>query len=257
MFWRPPVRFAHPDNKLSGPPEPLHAASGGESDPKIEPIDNGLALPAAARHNSEHPMTTHDPRDLEWQRRYEQNDTPWDKGTVAPPLADYFKTHAITGRVLVPGCGRGHEVRALAAQSNCLVTGLDFAPGAVADATQLTAEAGLSASARFVVGDFFRPLPEMMDAFDWLVEHTCFCAIEPRRRPDYVRAAAAVLRVGGKIFGIFYLTPDVEAGPPFAVSVDELGTLFGAQFAILENWIPTASFPGRESRERVLVLQKR
>jgi cyclopropane fatty-acyl-phospholipid synthase-like methyltransferase len=201
-------------------------------------------------------MTSHDPRDLEWQRRYHQNDTPWDKGTVAPPLAHYLRTHAITGRILVPGCGRGHDVRALAAQPDCSVIGLDLAPVAVADATRLTAEAGLSATARFIVGDFFQLPPEMIGVFDGLVEHTCFCAIDPRERVDYVRSAAAALRAGGKIFGIFYLTPDVEAGPPFAVSMDELATLFEPHFAMLDHWIPTASFPGRENRERMLIFQK-
>jgi SAM-dependent methyltransferase len=202
-------------------------------------------------------MPTHNPADLEWQRRYEEKDTPWDKGAVAPPLLDYLKTHAIAGRVLVPGCGRGHEARALAPQPGCSVTGLDLAPVAVADATRLTAEAGLSASAHFITGDFFQLPPEMLGAFDWLVEHTCFCAIEPRQRTDYVRSAAASLRTSGKIFGIFYLTPDVEAGPPFAVSMEELTALFEPHFTIVDSWVPTVCFPHREDRERVVIFQKR
>jgi SAM-dependent methyltransferase len=202
-------------------------------------------------------MTKHDPRDLEWQRRYAESDTPWDKGTAAPPLAHYLKSHAITGRVLLPGCGRGHDARALAAQPDCTVTGLDLAPEAVAEAARLADEAGLSANARFVQGDFFQLAPKMTGDFDWLVEHTCFCAIDPVMRPDYVRSAAATLRAGGKFFGIFYLTPDVEVGPPFKSSMEELTTLFGPHFVILEDWVPEVSFPGRENRERVLILQKR
>ena len=202
-------------------------------------------------------MPTPNPADLEWQCRYEANDTPWDKGAPAPPLVDYLRTNALTGRILVPGCGRGHDVRALAAQPGCSVVGLDLAPSAVTDATQLTAKAGSSASAHFVLGDFFQLDPELLDAFDWLVEHTCFCAIEPRLRADYVRSAASALRAGGRIFGIFYLTPDVEAGPPFAVSMGEITALFEHHFLILESWVPTACFPHREGRERVVLFQKR
>ena len=201
--------------------------------------------------------TAHDPRDLEWQRRYEESDTPWDKGIAAPPLTHYLQTHAITGRVLVPGCGRGHDVRALAARPDCTVVGLDLAPNAVTDATRLTAEAGLSASARFVLGDFFRLSPEMTGAFDWVMEHTCFCAIDPSLRVDYARSAAAALRPGGRMFGIFYLTPRDEAGPPFGATMEELAALFGLHFVILEDWVPTVSYPGRENRERVLLLRKR
>ena len=201
-------------------------------------------------------MSTHDPRDLEWQRRYEQSDTPWDKGIAAPPLTQYLQSHPISGRVLVPGCGRGHDVRALAAQPGCTVTGLDLAPTAVSEAERLATEANLGTSTQFIVGDFFKLPPERVGAFDWLVEHTCFCAIEPNLRPDYVRAAAAALRPGGKIFGIFYLTPDVETGPPFAASMRELRALFTPRFTEVNQWVPTVSFPGRENREWVLILQK-
>ncbi len=203
-------------------------------------------------------MISHDPRDLEWQRRYEQSDTPWDKGVPAPSLVRFLEKNAITGRVLVPGCGRGHEVRLLAVQAGCAATGLDLSPLAVAEARRLAAEAGIDATrGNFLVGDFFQPAPDMNGAFDWVVEHTCFCAIEPSLRPDYVRAAAAVLRPGGKLFGIFYLNPDTETGPPFAVAKEELDRLFDPHFVLLEEWVPGETFPGRENRELVRILCKR
>jgi SAM-dependent methyltransferase len=202
-------------------------------------------------------MISYDPHDLEWQRRYEQNDTPWDKGTPAPALLRFLREKAISGRVLVPGCGRGHEVRALGMQPDCSAVGLDLSPTAIADATQLAAQAGMGAAASFIVGDFFHLPSEMNGAFDWLVEHTCFCAIEPRQRPDYVRAASSALRAGGKVFGIFYLNPDTKSGPPFAVSREELSDLFEPHFTLLEQWVPEGSFPGRENRELVRILQKR
>ncbi len=121
-------------------------------------------------------MALHNPRDLEWERRYEQNDTPWDKGAAAPPLVAYLK-NAIAGRVLVPGCGRGHDVRALAAQPKCEAVGLDLAPMAVEDAKVLVVKAGLEQSAMFVLGDYFKMPVDMIGAFDWVVEHTCFCAL--------------------------------------------------------------------------------
>jgi methyl halide transferase len=202
-------------------------------------------------------MVSHDPRDLEWQRRYQEKDTPWDKGAAAPALARYLKESAICGRVLVPGCGRGHEARALGGQPDCAVTGLDLAPGAVEEATRLAVEAGLEKAVRFVVGDFFKMPRDMEGTFDWIVEHTCFCAIEPGRRADYVRAAVSGLKTGGDFFGIFYLNPDTESGPPFAVTKKELSELFDPHFKLVEEWVPEESFVGREKRELVRILRKR
>jgi SAM-dependent methyltransferase len=198
-----------------------------------------------------------DPRDLDWQRRYEQNDTPWDKGAPAPALQRYLQGNAISGRVLVPGCGHGHEVRALAERPACSAVGLDLSSTAIAEANRFAVQPGVGSSVTFVTGDFFQLTPEMTGTFDWLVEHTCFCAIEPRLRPDYARAAASALRTGGKIFGIFYLNPETESGPPFAVTREELARLFAADFMLREEWLPAESFPGREGREWVRILQKR
>jgi SAM-dependent methyltransferase len=197
----------------------------------------------------------HEPRDLDWQRRYEANDTPWDKGEASPVLVDFLRSGRIAGRVLVPGCGRGHDARALAAQADTFVVGLDISPAAVAQAKNLTPNTTTNLS--FVAGDFFTLPRELTRSFDWLVEHTCFCAIEPRQRAHYVAAAAQALRGGGKIFGIFYLDPQSDAPPPFPVTREELSALFGPRFDLLEEWVPKSSFPGREQRELVRILQRR
>lgn len=196
-------------------------------------------------------------RDLEWERRYAENDTPWDKGTPAPPLVSYLQMHSIAGRVLVPGCGRGHDVRALAAQLDTHVVGLDISPLAIAGAQDLAESSACADRMEFLVGDFFALPPPLPGSFDWLVEHTCFCAIEPRQRPAYVRAAASALKPNGKIFAIFFVNPDTETGPPFKVSTEELSQLLEPHFRLLEEWEPQETFPGREGRELVRILQRR
>jgi methyl halide transferase len=194
--------------------------------------------------------------DLEWQRRYEENDTPWDKGAAAPALIKFLREKQIAGRVLVPGCGRGHEVRALGTQPQATVIGLDLSAQAIAQARELSAHLSQQ-RVDFTEGDFFHLPADFITSFDWLVEHTCFCAIEPRQRPDYVLAASTALRTGGKIFGIFYINPDTENGPPFAVSKEELSEWFDPHFVLLDEWVPAESFPGRERRELVRIMQKK
>ena len=74
---------------------------------------------------------------MDWNRRYEENDTPWDKGEAHPVLRDMLAHDALSGRVLVPGCGSGHDVRELA-RHGLEVVGLDVAPLALERAPLLS-----------------------------------------------------------------------------------------------------------------------
>ncbi len=148
-------------------------------------------------------------------------------------------------------------MRALGAQPDISAVGLDLSVAAIAQAKALSPQPPSDMDISFIVGDFFKLPSKLKRSFDWLVEHTCFCAIEPRQRPDYVLAASSALRTGGKIFGIFYLNPDTESGPPFAVSKKELSELFAPKFTLLEEWVPAEGFSGREDRELVRIMQKR
>jgi SAM-dependent methyltransferase len=186
-----------------------------------------------------------------WEGRYLAGDTPWDKGTPAPPLADYLREHKIDGEILVPGCGFGHEVRLLASRG-ARVTGLDIAPSAVLQARQFAP----AADERYLCGDIFHPDPELQNRFDWVVEHTCFCAIRPEQRELYRKGVLSVLKAGGRMFAIFYLNPEAEEGPPFRVGERELDLMFGGLFEEEARWTPSCAFPGREGREQVRVLRK-
>ena len=92
--------------------------------------------------------------------------------------------------------------------------------------------------------------------FDWLFEHTLFCAIPPARRDDSVAAAARWVRPGGNYLAVNYLQPRDETGPPFGTTIAELRRRFGPHFELVRHWRPR-SFAGREGRERVFWWQKR
>src|SRR5512134_995590 len=65
-----------------------------------------------------------------WDARYAHRDTPWDKGMAHPALVRFVTAHPLEGRILVPGCGTGHDVRAIATPSNYPV-GLDISERAI------------------------------------------------------------------------------------------------------------------------------
>jgi hypothetical protein len=64
---------------------------------------------------------------MDWDEYYQKGDVFWDKGVPAPALRQYLERHAVRGRALVPGCGRGHEV-AMAVAHGLDATGLEIAP---------------------------------------------------------------------------------------------------------------------------------
>lgn len=198
----------------------------------------------------------------DWEERYRLADTPWDKGVSHPALACWLATHPgrMTGDVLVPGCGLGHDVRTIAAAEPLAdVLGLDVAPSAVAAAARLEHPG----NAAFQRGDLFDPPPDLCGRFDWVWEHTCFCAIDVDRRDDYVAAMARALRPGGQLLGVFYLDPyrgehRPGGGPPHGCTLAELSDRFERRgvFRLIAAGAPAATYPEREGRERLILMER-
>jgi SAM-dependent methyltransferase len=197
---------------------------------------------------------------MDWEERYRSGDTPWEKGAPAPPLSEWLGSRgAMQGNVLVPGCGLGHDVRAIAAAApTAHVVGLDVAASALERARRFE-RAG---DERYELANLFDLPVELTNCFHWVFEHTCFCAIEPGDRPYYVRGVIRALRPHGALLAIFFLNPwdpgeaPEGGGPPFAVTREELDRLFGTSFELLEELRPRTAYPGREGREIVRLLRK-
>ena len=191
----------------------------------------------------------------DWEAQYQKGETPWDKGAPSPGLVDFLASEPVRGRVLVPGCGVGHDVRALSATADEVV-GLDIAPSAIEGAARFPRVG----NERYELGSLFDLPPHLRGAFDSVWEHTCFCAIDPSMRAPYVEAVASALMPGGKLIAVFYLDPGHDSpdeGPPFGVSVTELDSLFSPHFELVREWLPTCAYPGREGREWMRVLSRR
>ncbi len=180
----------------------------------------------------------------EWEARYQRAETPWDKGEASPGLVDFLAAHQELprGTVCVPGCGVGHDARRWAAVGFDTL-GCDLAPSAIRLAQERSA--GLNLPLNFQQGDFLTDTPPQK--FDWLFEHTLFCAINPQSRDDYVRAAVRWLKPDGQFLAVYYLIPDTD-GPPFGTTRDEILTRFSPHFDLVEQWVPR-SYPNREGLE--------
>jgi methyl halide transferase len=162
-------------------------------------------------------------------------------------------------RVLLPGCGRGYDLVPWAELLGIeRVDGLDIAPNAVMDARILIENYAGKTSVE--LGDFFDP-KYPAGSYDWLWEHTCFCAIPPAMRDAYVASAARALRPGGYLLAVFFLNPwdageDQTQGPPFGVSREELSQRFLVNFTQEARWAPDDTYPERVGREEFWLLRR-
>lgn len=181
-----------------------------------------------------------------WEQRYQTRDMPWEKGAPSPGLVDFLAAHADLprGTVCVPGCGSGHDVREFA-KAGFATFGFDIAPNAISLAEKGTQAAGLTA--KFQLADFL--LDEPSQKFDWLFEHTLFCAIQPHERDDYVRAVLRWLKPGGTYLAVNYFICDPD-GPPWPTTRAEQLERFSPHFELLADWTPR-SYPNREGKERM------
>jgi methyl halide transferase len=156
---------------------------------------------------------------------------------------------AAVPRVAVPGCGRGHDARLLA-KWGYQVVGFDFAEAAIAEARALAAAEG--SGARFERRDVFTLAADFAEAFDAVWEYTCFCAIDPDRRSDYVEVVRAILKPGGTLLGCFYPLREGSDGPPFPVALAEVERLLAPGFRVQESRAPAASVEQRRGLEWLL-----
>jgi methyl halide transferase len=182
-----------------------------------------------------------------WEARYQSGEMSWEKGAPSPGLVDFLaaRPDLPRGTVCVPGCGTGHDVRAWA-QAGFDAFGCDIAPSAIRLATERTKAAGLTA--KFQPADFLRDDPLVQ--FDWIFEHTLFCAIQPQERDDYVRAVLRWLKPDGQYLAVNYLIVEDGEGPPFCTTREEQWQRFSPYFELREDWVPR-SYPNRTGRERM------
>ncbi len=189
-----------------------------------------------------------------WQQRYEQDSIGWDMGQVSPPLKAYIDQlpEAAKGQaILVPGAGNAYEVGYLYEQGFTNVTLVDFAPAPI------EAFAGRYPdfpAAHLICADFFEISPEQYQ-FDWVLEQTFFCAINPACRDEYVQQMAKLLKPKGKLIGLLFDKDFGRNEPPFGGSSDEYRQRFALYFDIEIMASSYNSHPARQGSELFIKMR--
>ena len=189
-----------------------------------------------------------------WQQRYEQDSIGWDMGQVSPPLKAYIDQlpeSAKSQAVLVPGAGNAYEVGYLHEQGFTNVTLVDFAPAPI----EAFAERYPDFPAEHLIcADFFELSPEKYQ-FDWVLEQTFFCAINPACRDEYVAQMAALLKPNGKLVGLLFDKDFGRDEPPFGGTKAEYQQRFAPYFDIEIMETSYNSYPARQGSELFIKMR--
>jgi SAM-dependent methyltransferase len=189
-----------------------------------------------------------------WEANYASQTDGWDLGGPTP----VFKRLASNGqfkpgRMIVLGAGRGHDAREFA-RHGFEVTAVDFASQAVQEMHRL---ADPAAPVKILQQDIFT-LPETFNhSFDYVLEYTCFCAIDPKRRAEYADLVTRLLKPRGLYIDLAFPLDRRKGGPPFAVTEAEIFDLFQKRgFKLMSREKPAESVSQRSNAEELFIFQK-
>jgi hypothetical protein len=183
----------------------------------------------------------------------------FDVASASPLLLKLISEGKVpNGRALVPGCGRGYDVTALATKQR-YVLGLDIADSAVQAARErLSAlpdeECSYKPNAEFSTASFFDLDAAAPDHhYDFIYDYTFLCALDPSVRPQWAKKMAELVKPKGELLTlIFPIRPPDEKGPPFQVSMElyrELLLPVGFQCEELALLPPELCHAGRDGSE--------
>ena len=146
-----------------------------------------------------------------WDACYRNFQNGWELDDAAPAFKDMVPRLKLQkSRVLVLGCGSGNDA-ALFAEEGHIVTAVDFSEEALDRAKK---KYGHLQNIKWVKADAFHLPKEFVGAFDILVEHTFYCAIDPSKRQELVQVWKRCLIDKGFLLGVFFVM-DYKKAPPY------------------------------------------
>ena len=188
-----------------------------------------------------------------WNIRYQNNQTGWDLGEISNPIKKWFDNQENKKiNILIPGAGKGHEVKYGFENGFGNIFYMDFSSRAADLFKEICP--GFPKD-QILIGDFFSLKKPLF--FDVIIEQTFFCAIDPTLRPNYVEKTNEILKENGKIIGLLFNREFDTNGPPFGGTEKEYRGLFNSKFNFkkFENSL-LSSLPRKEYEFWIELIKK-
>ena len=180
-----------------------------------------------------------------WLERWNKGEIGFHQREINPYIQRFWNQLVLapTARILVPLCGKSHDMAWLARQGH-KVLGVEISEEAIKaffSGQQLTA--ALSQQGPFVLyraanieilcGDFFSLDQNMAGSIGGVYDRASLVAFPPDMRLTYVRHLTSLLSPGTTMLLVSVEYPAGEMdGPPFPVFAEEVISLYGTDFDI-------------------------
>jgi len=193
-----------------------------------------------------------------WQERYFTNNTPWDTKTTTPALINSVN-HLKSKKIAILGCGYSKDSSFLAKKGH-KVYPVDFASKPIEYLNDLKNKEALD-NLFPIQEDIFKLNSKYSNFFDIVIEYTCFCAIDSKRRPEYVKVVKDILNKNGQFIALFFPTErreeDTDKGPPFYVNLEETLSMFENNFNFIKINKNPDSIKPRIGFETLVIMDKK
>ena len=155
-----------------------------------------------------------------WEEFYVSGEMGWDLGGPTPVFKSWIESETSLLNICILGAGNGWDAIEFAKLGH-RVTAVDFAKSAVKNMKILAHDNDVKI--HIVHNDIFNIESKYFNTFDIVLEYTCFCAIDPTLRNDYIQLVHSLLQTRGRFVGLLFPTDKLpeEGGPPFAVNIDD------------------------------------
>jgi len=190
-----------------------------------------------------------------WEHAYQSGDIGWDLGRSTPAFDQWIETCREPQSICVLGAGNGWDAVNFAIRGH-EVTAVDFSESAVKNMRSAVGKYEVKIDIRHM--DIFNLHQKFTNHFDVVLEYTCFCAIDPSHRNDYLKMVYHIMKPQGKLVGLLFpIDKDPsEGGPPFGVLLKPTIKLISRYFTLITQQITPLSINSRVGREVFIIFRK-
>jgi hypothetical protein len=171
----------------------------------------------------------------------------FDKQTVCPAFQSLIDKNSLPkGRALVPGCGRGYDVTALAESGDRYCVGVDISTTAIWEANERLREilefcekceipiAPKPEKVEFKCMSFFdieTDTPEKL--WDFVYDYIFLCSLDPRIHDKWAKKMKELVKIDGELLCMVFPVMEKEGGPPWGMDLEYVCELLQPEFEVL------------------------